>query len=442
MQMEIFGHGKIVRRSRTNGTINRMETYDRRFHDWYRFVLSFPPHLVRDYIEKFNLKVGQTLLDPFCGTGTTLIVAKAHGIKSIGIEANPMAHFASSVKTDWDIDPNDLLWLTDQITARAEQEFDGSCGDNLLRLPEESMSLLLRDSISPLPLHKSLVLLKAIREFQESRCLRHLLLGFAKSAVLYASNLYFGPEVGVKSVKRRDSSIIRNWQKEMELISEDIHFAGSGGPKSVIFLGDSRKISDYVAPCSIDAVFTSPPYPNEKDYTRTTRLESVILQFINSRDELRKLKDGILRSNTRNVYKDDADDIFVANNAKIQQVSNDIERRRIELGKSSGFERQYARVTKLYFGGMARHLMDLRKCLKPGALLGYVVGDQASYLQVMIKTGELLAEIAESLGYHIQDIELFRTRFATATKKQLREEIVILEWPGEHKILAKEGSNV
>jgi len=90
----------------------------------------------------------------------------------------------------------------------------------------------------------------------------------------------------------------------------------------------------------------------------------------------------------------------------------------------------YARVTKLYFGGMARHLAELRPALRPGAQLAYVVGDQASYLQVMIETGRLLGEIARSLGYELTGIDLFRTRLATATRKQLREEVVLLRWPG------------
>ena len=79
---------------------------------------------------------------------------------------------------------------------------------------------------------------------------------------------------------------------------------------------------------------------------------------------------------------------------------------------------------------MARHLADLRNVLRPGAQLAYVVGDQASYLQVMIQTGRLLGEISESLGYQVLGIDLFRTRLATATKEQLREEVLLLKWPG------------
>src|SRR5690606_11434250 len=120
--------------------------------------------------------------------------------------------------------------------------------------------------------------------------------------------------------------------------------------------------------------------------------------------------------------KGDSDDIWVADNENVQRVAQQIETRRIELNKDSGFERLYARVTKLYFGGMARHLAELRPFLRPGARLGYVVGDQASYLQVLIRTGTILGELAESLGYQVESLDLFRTRIATATKAQMREE--------------------
>lgn len=74
-------------------------------------------------------------------------------------------------------------------------------------------------------------------------------------------------------------------------------------PGSRIIHADSRDIQNVLSKESVDAVFTSPPYPNEKDYTRTTRLESVLLGFIKNNDDLRDIKKGLLRSNTRNVYK-------------------------------------------------------------------------------------------------------------------------------------------
>ena len=54
-------------------TVNKVRAKDACVHDWYRFVLSFPPHLVQDYFTRFNLGPNNIVLVPFCGTGTTLV---------------------------------------------------------------------------------------------------------------------------------------------------------------------------------------------------------------------------------------------------------------------------------------------------------------------------------------------------------------------------------
>jgi DNA modification methylase len=247
------------------------------------------------------------------------------------------------------------------------------------------------------------------------------------------SNLCFGPEVGVGKQKK-DADVVGSWLRRVSAMANDLkHLPKRKFGHSTVFQADSRNVSTVLEPNSVDAVITSPPYPNEKDYTRTTRLESVLLGFTQSKSDLRAVKYNLVRSNTRSVYKSDDDDLLVEGHTEIQRIAEAIENRRIELQKTSGFERLYGRLTKLYFGGMYRHLADLRRTLKPGAQLAYVVGDQASYLRVMIRTGQLIADLAESLGYEVTDIDLFRTRLATATGEQLREEVVLLRWPGSQK---------
>ncbi len=424
---------------------NKLDPQDRAFHDWYRFVLSFPPHLVRNYIDAFGLTQNHTLLDPFCGTGTTLVESKLAGIKAIGLEANPFAHFASAVKVDWEIDPDLLIERAHDVrdsTLNAlkaqgiddSKPFEGNLKDiPLITLDAEARNLLITNSISPLPLHKTLMLLNFLKKHQSERYYRHGLLALANALVSAIGNLHFGPEVGVGKLKQ-DVPVVAPWLSEMEKIAKDLRYAISGFyPDSEVYLSDAREIAGIVQPDSVDAVITSPPYPNEKDYTRTTRLESVILGFIRSKAELRSLKKRLIRSNTRGVYKGDDDHKWIAEHPEIQRIANSIEERRIELGKNSGFERLYGKVTRLYFGGMARHMADLRDVLRPGAQLAYVVGDQASYLRVMIRTGQLLSDIAEALGYELLRIDPFRTRFATATKEQLQEEVVVLRWTGQRK---------
>jgi len=443
--------GRKMPVSKDNGIVikredNKIRLQDRAVHQWYRFVLSFPPHLVRDYLSKFGMNARHRVLDPFCGTGTTLVECKKLGISSFGLESNPVVHFASQTKLRWDVAPQEL-WdhaLRVAETARralAPQGFSENVQPCLLEgaiarrielkgLPEECADLLLTDSISALPLHKTLVLLDALAQHHDERFLSCERLALADALVNEISNLHFGPEVGVGPAKL-DAPVISLWLDGIRAMVQDLeNLPRDKTTEASVYLADSREVAAILPPNSIDAVITSPPYPNEKDYTRTTRLESVLLGFIRSKEDLRNLKKQLIRSNTRGVYKADTDDLLVAGNTEIERIAEAIEKRRIELKKDSGFEKLYARVTKLYFGGMTRHLSELRQVLRPGAQLAYVVGDQASYLRIMIRTGQLLAEIATSLGYEVVGIDLFRTRLSTATREQLREEVVLLRWPG------------
>jgi SAM-dependent methyltransferase len=436
----------VTARRKVSAEVNKLGNHDRSVHDWYRFVLSYPPHLVRDYLARFDGSSQKHLLDPFCGTGTTIVECKKLGIPSIGVEAHPLAHFASATKVDWDVDPAELEESSRRVAAAATEELEanGIIDDpapllmtempdrkELRTLSPELQKLLLTNSISPLPLHKTLVLRDTIRRRGIERCRSHELLALAKALVTTVGNLEFGPEVGVGPAKT-DAPVVSRWVRLVQAMADDLRSVKHLAPVPArVHHADSRDIAKLVPPESIDVVITSPPYPNEKDYTRTTRLETVLLGFITSKKELQVLKQMMVRSNTRGVYKSDTDHHLVEDHAEIQRIAAAIEARRIELGKTSGFERLYAKVTKLYFGGMARHLMDLRRVLRPNAELAYVVGDQASYLRIMIRTGQLLASIAQSLGYDVVRIDLFRTRLATATREQLREEVVVLRWPGK-----------
>ena len=423
----------------SNAKRNALLPSDSAAHDWYRFVLSFPPHLVRDYVDRFGLTSADTVLDPFCGTGTTLVECKKLGIPSIGIEALPSSAFAADTKLNWAVKPEELLARANRIAKAATRilrdegivdEGDNSnvTTDVLRSMPPDAAKLMFKDAISPLPLHKTLVLRdEIVREWCETYS-DHEMLALASAIVGDVSNLKFGPEVGVGKIKQ-DTSVVSAWLRRIEKIASDLMVLPNGVVSSQVNVGDSRQVDGILEPESVDSVITSPPYPNEKDYTRTVRIESVILGFFEDRADLRSTKQHLLRSNSRTVYKADNDDNWLPGDSRVHELAERIESRRIELGKTSGFEKQYSRVVRLYFGGMARHLESLSKVLKPGAKLAYVVGDQASFFRIMIRTGQLLAEIAEEVGYEVEGIDLFRTRLATATGQQLREEVVRLRWP-------------
>ena len=409
---------------------NKLRVEDSSIHDWYRFVLSFPPHLVQQYLDTFCVDQTSFVLDPFCGTGTTNVECKKHGVSSWGIEASPLTHFVSKTKCVWANDTFNFLNTAKQIALAAARTINSLSKPRTLS--EEQTSLILKNSICEQPLSSTLVLRDSIRA-ANSPFEDYYLLALAKHIVYSYSNLKFGPEVGISRKKKESVDVVEIWLSEIERMETDLEYwKHHSSTFADISLGDARSIPkrDYIG--KVDCVITSPPYPNEKDYSRTTRLESVILGFINTKDDLRNIKKGFIRSNSKNVYRSDNDAQYISNIGSINKLSNEIEERRLELGKTSGFEKLYASVVKQYFGGMARHLSELKPYLRNGASLAYVVGDQASYFQIPIRTSVLLGEVAESIGgYRVDRVDTFRKRFATATETWLNEDVLVLKYKGD-----------
>jgi len=421
---------------------------DRAIHSWYQFVLGYPPHLVRYYLLKFKIKPKNICFDPFAGTGTTPVECMKNGIESYGIEANTITYFASKVKTNMNLDPNDLEDVLGFIYSSAILSFKKhNITDeiNNLYLPakiknpiiipkipqmdDDQQKIIPKGFISEKPLNKVLILKEIIESLEEETIKEFYILSLANLIVNKAGNVGFGPEV-YRTKPKIDVNVLDYFLTNSQMMIEDIKGFSRKDVKTTIINGDSRKIDECLAPAlkgKIKCVITSPPYPNEKDYTRTTRLESVLLGFIRDRKDLRNLKEHLLRSNSRNIFVKDNDGDYAAKFTRINEIAKEIEDTRIELNKTSGFEKLYHKIVTHYFGGMYLHLNSLKPYLEENAKLAYVVGDQMSFFQTYIPTAELLADIARDLGYDVTEIELWRSRLATRTKQQINENVLILE---------------
>jgi DNA modification methylase len=426
---------------------------DKPIHAWYRFVLSFPPHLVRRYLASFNVKAKDLVFDPFCGTGTTLVEAKKAGIQTFGTDAHPFAAMVSRVKTKWDVDTANLR----RVAARIIDESEAAmldCGleplslSSRLRespvstappnLSEEQMKLIPTGFVSDRPLHRILILIQAIDRIAARRSseFRELfLLAVANVIANGAENFAFGPEI-YRTKPKDDYDVLGHFTQTAFTMAGELDAVqklGLDRVSSTVARDDARTLEH--APDGIDTVITSPPYPNEKDYTRTTRVESILLGLLSTKGELREVKELLLRSNTRNVFVNDSDGAEVEEFSSIRNICGEIERSRKELNKTSGFEKLYHKVVAHYFGGMRRHFRALRPKLKKGANLAYVVGDQLSFLMVPVPTGEILGEIAHAEGYKVLRCDLWRERIGTKIRNDLenrktvrvKEEVLILK---------------
>ncbi|MBM3215306.1 hypothetical protein FJZ36_10380 [Candidatus Poribacteria bacterium] len=454
----------MTNQTHENVVKNRLKAEDEPIHGWYRFVLGYPPHLVREYLEAFEAEPDRDLVyDPFCGTATTPVEARLCGFRTLSSDANPVALLAARAKLNWDIDTSKVRMRLDDVLAHASAtlarralksrpgvdatqlrllELPASyvaeaappgardAFDPSAYLPPDAARLIPAGFISPKPLLRVLAVRHAIDNVVCERELADLmLLALANTIVSSAGNIGFGPEI-YRTRAKEDVDVLGDFSDTVERMAMDLQVIQqrhpSPHPTASVRMCDARVLDGIADDPPIGAVITSPPYPNEKDYTRSTRLENVLLGYLTDRAGLRTMKSMLLRSNTRNTFIKDDDDRYIRDIQPITKVADEIEKRRIELGKTSGFERLYHRVALLYFGGMYRHLEALRQRLRSGARCAYVVGDQASFFRVPIRTAELLADVAMKAGYRVDGIQLWRTRRATATRDHLDENVLLL----------------
>lgn len=68
-------------------------------HGIHPYPAKFIPQIPRQLIAELAPRDGSIVLDPFCGSGTTLLEAQAAGISALGIDSNPLATLIASVKT-------------------------------------------------------------------------------------------------------------------------------------------------------------------------------------------------------------------------------------------------------------------------------------------------------------------------------------------------------
>jgi DNA modification methylase len=68
-------------------------------HNFFPYPAKFPPEPIRDYIHRYS-SIGDTILDPFCGSGTVLVESMLCNRNAIGIELNPVSALVSKAKSN------------------------------------------------------------------------------------------------------------------------------------------------------------------------------------------------------------------------------------------------------------------------------------------------------------------------------------------------------
>jgi DNA modification methylase len=383
-------------------------------HGAYSFSLAFKESLVASLLDRLG-GAQYTVLDPFCGTGTTLLESKIKGYRSVGVDANPVCVLVSKAKTDWklnSIETKRLAKLAINSAIRKYKSYSpqprgiidqSSLEDNpIFRRSSAgqyliSSGLIRRGWISPIPALKTLLLAEALWN-SSGRENRFLLLSLLGLIVPEISNMAYGPEI-YKKITREDCDVFGLFKARIHQNLEKLQLLRDthSGVLTKVRKGDTTTDGlNFLEPKSIDLVISSPPYLSEHDYSRITRLELVFAGYVSSGDDLRQVKKKLLRSSSKNVYKGDSLALKVTKFQEVQEIIKLVEQGAAE--RTSGFARMYPKLIGEYFGGMYAHFQALSRVLRPGAKVAYVVGDQSSFFAIPVPTAHITAQIAEGCG--------------------------------------------
>ena len=292
--------------------------------------------------------------------------------------------------------------------------------------------MLKRKWIGTQPLARVIHLRHAIYAMTKGRYRNLLMTALAASARDDVSNLSGGPEVYVRQNGQRRGDVITAWLRRVDQMIEDLDSVDGRSPEvsTSVIEADSRDCrSALQGQHRFSMLITSPPYPTEHDYTRNVRLELAITGHVRDLASLRKIKRSMVRSNSKAIYKEDSDH-KVLTRADVE-VGNIVERLRKKAERrTDGFAQQYPKVVAEYFGGMIRHLADVRRFARKGATYALVLGDQQSFLGVPIRTANVLASLITrrpELRLSVREIITIRKRHSVRLNRHLSENVLILQ---------------
>jgi hypothetical protein len=400
-------------------------------HNWYRIVHGYSDHLVKKLLDQFDIQPGQTVIDAFCGSGTTLVECMKHGINAVGIDANPSSCFAARVKTNWKLRSHRLLELLEEVGPKQRRALRYEHLSDATYRYLESSGMIARGWISPEPLRKAIAIKASVAKLATSTAYKNALtLALISEVINSSSNIKFGPELYCAK-RKSDADVFAGFERRVRTFAADLKKVALLEAGVIhVFQGDSRECYEVAKGCATTpyaAAICSPPYPSEHDYTRNARLELAFLEEVSDLESLRAIKRSMIRSHTKNIYKGDTDSDLVRDYSQIAAIFKILKEKTRDC--THGFGKLYPKVVVEYFGGMKRHFISMKKLLQPGGYCAYVVGDQSSYSQVPIPTAEILSALATSAGFKTIRIEQWRTRWSTSTSKSVQENILILRNP-------------
>jgi hypothetical protein len=370
---------------------------------------------------------GDTVLDPFCGSGAVLVESMVNDRNAVGVDFNPYAVLLATAKTtayDDDLLETQLKEILTRLkTRRLADRVDFPNADYWF---------------TPATLHKLGVLRAVLCRYAANLDQNYgsFWTAVAAATVRACSRADTrGPKPFI-SKKARENRLGRHFdplglfeQRATVWITQHRQYVamlsqGATRRSASVLQGDSRALSCLLKGQAIDAVVTSPPYLNAQDYYRSSKLELFSLGLSSPR---------ALREWSREVIGSDriASDPRLLNGALPCGLAEEVRAKLADKNAKS------ARVFAKYSLDMDLVLGEIWKVLKEG---GYCAMASSYNLLsgVVVPTSELVAELASKQGFRLESCYMDRIRDRWVPTQRNGHEGVIRE---EHLLLFRRASN-
>jgi DNA modification methylase len=380
-------------------------------HGLHPYKGKFYPQLAKALINLCNLRAEGKLLDPFCGSGTTLLEGYLNGQKTYGCDMHPLAAKIARAKVGvLEINPDVVREAVGTLFKRIEQA-PSRFSDDRDQFREDCVDEI--EKWFPLPVVRKLNwLLRAIRSVTEG-VLRDFLEVVLSSTIREISQ-QDPNDLRIRKRKKliEDANVLGLFLSALDTQYQRIDrfwsvrgYSFTRFQPTTVIEGDSRQWKTFamlgLEESSVDMILTSPPYATALPYIDTDRLSLLVLFGIDS-SHRRPLEQNlvgsreIITSERRRLEEELNGSSASTLPKKLHEYLLDLHRR---LSKSDvGFRRENMPALLLrFFLDMESILKNCYRALRPGGEAMIVIGDNRTRVEreyERIATTDFLQEIA------------------------------------------------
>ncbi len=371
-------------------------------HRWFRYSAGFSADWVATEVEQ---RKAQRVLDPFAGSGTTLLAAQAVGAEAAGVELHPFVARVARAKLLWTADHAELAARAEKVVATA-----GEVEPDLTRISDLTAKCFPTPALKPLmALRQSLgqhqqgddvdellwlALVGILRKCSPAGTAQwqYVLPGKSKSKVAFPFEA-FADHVALMASDMRHRQEQQHEPPAASLSEADV--------REPFVVGEGWA----------DLVLTSPPYANNYDYADSARLEMTFLGDITSWGDLTPLRQRLVKSCSQQMVRYDGAAVL-RDSVGLEPIRGELAGVYEELDKvrlTKGGRKAYHSMIVGYFDDMATAWQQIRRSTASGATVCFVVGDSAPY-GVHVPVERWLGDLAVAAGFSGWTFEKVRTR--------------------------------